>query len=145
MAGSFFDTNVIVYLASGDPAKADLAERAIARGGTISVQVLNEFSNVARRKMQLSWDETQTFLSTIRSLLSVVPLTVESHLQGLALAQRYSLTVYDAMIAASALQADCNTLWSEDMQDGIVLDGKLQVKNPFRVRVPPRRQRKESR
>jgi predicted nucleic acid-binding protein len=41
MPGSFFDTNVLLYIASGDPAKADRAERIIADGGTISVQVLN--------------------------------------------------------------------------------------------------------
>jgi predicted nucleic acid-binding protein len=58
MPGNFFDTNVLVYLASGDVAKADRAEATLAKGGSISVQVLNELANVARRKMQMSWDET---------------------------------------------------------------------------------------
>jgi predicted nucleic acid-binding protein len=132
MPVSFFDTNVIVYLASGDHEKADRAEKIIADGGTISVQVLNEITNVARRKMHLSWEETNAFLSVIRRLLAVVPLTVESHEGGLALAQRYNLSTYDAMIAASALQAGCDTLWSEDLQDGAIFDGRLHIKNPFR-------------
>jgi predicted nucleic acid-binding protein len=109
MPGSFFDTNVMVYVASGDPAKADRAEELIGAGGTISVQVLNEIANVARRKMGLSWTETRAFLSMIRGLLPVQPLTVEVHETGLALAERYGLSTWDAMIAASALHADCDT------------------------------------
>jgi predicted nucleic acid-binding protein len=133
MPGNFFDTNVLLYVASGDVAKAERAETLIGAGGTISVQVLNEIANVARRKMGMSWSEARVFLSMIRSLLSVQPLTVDIHEKGLALAERYGLSIYDAMIAASALHADCDTLWSEDMQDGIVLDGRLPIVNPFRA------------
>ena len=132
MPGSFFDTNVLLYVAAGHPAKADRAEQLIGEGGTISVQVLNEIANVARRKMGLSWTETHAFLSMIRSLLPVRPITVEIHEAGLALAERYGLSTYDAMIAASALQADCDTLWSEDMQDGMLLGARLRIVNPFR-------------
>lgn len=132
MPGSFFDTNVLVHLASSDHEKADRAERALASGGTISVQVLNEITNVARRKMLLSWEEMHQFLSLVRRLLDVVPLTIDSHEAGLALAERYQLSTYGAMIAASALHADCDTLWSEDMQHGAVLGGSLHIRNPFR-------------
>jgi predicted nucleic acid-binding protein len=132
MPGSFFDTNVLVYLASADAEKADRAESVIARGGDISVQVLNEIGNVARRKMQMSWPETRAFLDTLRSLLTVHPLTVQTHETGLDLAQRYGLSIFDAMIAASALQAGCETLWSEDMQHGMTLDAGLRIVNPFR-------------
>jgi predicted nucleic acid-binding protein len=69
----------------------------------------------------------------VRGLLPVRPITVEIHEAGLALAERYGLSTYDAMIAASALQADCDTLWSEDMQDGMLLDNRLRVANPFRA------------
>jgi predicted nucleic acid-binding protein len=133
MPGSFFDTNVLLYIASGDSVKADQAETAIAGGGAISVQVLNELTNVARRKMQMSWTDTRTFLSMLRGLLSVHPVTLETHETGLALAERYNLSTYDAMIAASALQAGCDTLWSEDMQHGMALDEGLRIVNPFRV------------
>jgi predicted nucleic acid-binding protein len=133
MPGSFFDTNALLYLASGDPAKAERAEELIGAGGTISVQVLNEITNVGRRKMGMSWTETHAFLSAMRGLLTVQPLTIEIHETGLALAERYGLSTWDAMIAASALHADCDTLWSEDMQDGIVLDDRLRIVNPFRA------------
>jgi predicted nucleic acid-binding protein len=133
MPGSFFDTNVVVYLASGEPTKAERAESIIADGGTISVQVLNEITNVARRKMRMSWEETHAFLAMIRGLLPVEPLTIETHETGLTLAERYGLSTFDAMIAASALLADCDTLWSEDMQDELVIDGRLRIANPFRA------------
>jgi predicted nucleic acid-binding protein len=133
MPGSFFDTNVLLYVASGDPAKAERAANLIGAGGAISVQVLNEITSVARRKMGMSWTETRAFLSTIRGLLSVEPLTIDIHEAGRALAEHYGLSIWDAMIAASALHADCYTLWSEDMQDRLVLDGRLRIVNPFRA------------
>jgi predicted nucleic acid-binding protein len=132
MPGSFFDTNVVLYLASGDRAKADRAESLIATGGIVSVQVLNEVANVARRKMRLPWDETLAFLSTVRALLPVEKLTIETHETGLVLAERYGFSIYDSMIAAAALLADCDTLWSEDMQDGMLIDARLRIANPFR-------------
>jgi predicted nucleic acid-binding protein len=132
MPGSFFDTNVLVYLASGDVAKADRAEATLAKGGSISVQVLNELANVARRKMQMSWDETHAFLNMLCGLLTVHPLTVETHETGLRLAERYGLSIHDSMIIASGLDAGCDTLWSEDMQHGMKLDEGLRIANPFR-------------
>lgn len=131
MPGSFIDTNVILYLTSSDEKKAVRSEQLIGQGGTISVQVLNELTNVARRKMQMPWPETRALLSIVRSLLAVQPLTIETHEAGLRLAERYALSVYDAMIAAAALEADCETLWSEDMQNGMVLEGRLRIANPF--------------
>lgn len=131
MPGSFFDSNVLLYIASADKAKADRAERLVAEGGTISVQVLNEIANVARRKMTLSWDETRAFLSMVRALLPVEPLTTALHDTGLAMAERYGFSIYDAMIVAAALQADCETLWSEDMQHGLIVEGRLRIADPF--------------
>lgn len=133
MPGSFLDSKIVLYIASSDPAKADRAEQLIGAGGRISVQVLNEIANVTRRKMGMSWSETRAFLSMLRGLVPVQPLTIEIHETGLRLAERHGLSIYDAMIAASALHADCDTLWSEDMQDGILLDGRLRVANPFRA------------
>jgi predicted nucleic acid-binding protein len=132
MPGSFFDTNVLVYVTSGDTAKAARAESIIDEGGAISVQVLNEIADVARRKMRLSWAELHELLSMFRRLLTVHPVTLETHGTGMALAERYGLSTYDAMIAAAALNAGCDTLWSEDMQHGLLLDERLRIANPFR-------------
>jgi predicted nucleic acid-binding protein len=131
MPGSFFDTNILLYLASDDPGKADRAEQLIADGGMISVQVLNEIANVGRRKMRMSWEEIHGFLAMVRGLLPVVPMTVETHEAGIALAERYGFSTYDAMIAASAILSGCDTLWSEDMQHGMAVDDRLRIVNPF--------------
>jgi predicted nucleic acid-binding protein len=133
MPGSFFDTNVLVYIASGDAVKADRAEAIIREGGVISVQVLNELANVARRKLRMTWPDTHALLSTLRGLLTVQAITIETHETGLAFAERYNLSTYDAMIAASAFHADCDILWSEDMQEAMTLSDGLRIVNPFRA------------
>jgi len=132
MPGSFFDSNILLYIAGADDAKADRAEALIAEGGTICVQVLNEIAKVARRKMLFDWEEVQTLLSSIRGLLDVVPLTIEIHESGVALARRFKLSTYDAMIVAAALDAGCTTLWSEDMQHGLLINDRVRIRNPFR-------------
>ncbi len=131
MSDNFFDTNILLYLVSADTVKAERAEQITANGGVISVQVLNEIANVARRKMRLSWSETHALLAAVRGLFKVTPITVEIHETGLALAERFNFSTYDSMIVAAALAADCDTLWSEDMQDGMVVEGRLKIVNPF--------------
>lgn len=136
MPGNFFDTNVLLlYIASSDPIKADQAEAAIGDGGAISVQVLGELANVTRRKMQMSWSDTHAFLTMLRDLLTVHPVTLKIHETGLELAERYGFSIFDAMIAASALDAGCDTLLSEDMQHGMALDEGLRIVNPFRCAI----------
>ncbi|MBK7024019.1 MAG: PIN domain-containing protein [Sulfuritalea sp.] len=127
----FFDTNVLLYLLSGDDAKADRAEELISQGGYISVQVLNEFASVAIRKLKMSHPEVREVLAPIRAVCAVTPLTEETHDLGLQLAERYQLSTYDAMIAASAFAAGCTRLLSEDLQDGQVLESRLRIENPF--------------
>ncbi len=130
-AKAFIDSNIVLYLLSADAAKADRAEGVIAGGGVTSVQVLNEVTNVARRKLGMSWAETDEILAGLRSACSVEPLTTQTHDTGRRLAERYGLSVYDAMIAAAALLAGCANLYSEDMQHGLLIDRKLRICNPF--------------
>ena len=132
MPGSFFDTNVLLYVASGDPAKADRAEELIGAGGVISVQVLNEFATVASRKLSMGWPEIGEILAQVRAVCPVDPLSIETHERGLAIAARYRLGVYDAMIVASALMAGCKELYSEDLQHGRIFERQLTVRNPFK-------------
>jgi len=127
----FFDTNVLLYLVSADSAKADRAEALIALGGTISVQVLNEFVAVASRKLRMPLGEIRDVLATIRAVCAVTPVTAETHDQALDLIERYGLSLYDALIVSSALLAGCRTLHSEDMQHGQVIDRQLTIRNPF--------------
>jgi predicted nucleic acid-binding protein len=131
MSAEFADTNVVLYLLDDGP-KADRAEVVLATGPRISVQVLNEALVNCRRKAGLSWEETGAFLAGLQSLCPVNDLTLQTHEVGRALAERYSLSIYDAMIVASALVSGCTTLWSEDMQDGLLIEGQLRIVNPFR-------------
>ena len=128
---TFFDTNVLLYLLSGDVAKADRAEGVVAGGGFVSVQVLNEFASVAVRKLKMSYPEIRDALEPIRAVCKIVPMTLDTHDLGLQVAERYGFSVYDALIVASALLADCETLCSEDLQGGQRIDGQLVIKNPF--------------
>lgn len=133
MSGDFVDSNVILYLLD-DGSKADQAESALAMGGVISVQVLNEVLVNCVRKAGMSLDEAGAFLAGIRRLCRVVDLTVDTHDVGRAVAARYGFSIYDAMIVGAALVAGCNRLLSEDMQDGLVVEGVLTVVNPFKLR-----------
>ena len=127
----FVDTNVLLYLLSGDAEKADRAELLLRERIVISVQVLNEFANVARRKLRLEWPAVSKALVDIRRFADVRPITLATHDKGVALASRYQLSVYDAMIAAAALEAGCETLASEDFSAGQRFERRLTVRNPF--------------
>jgi predicted nucleic acid-binding protein len=132
MSGSFIDTNVLVYLLSTDAAKAARARELLDAGGVISVQVLNEVANVLVRKQKLPWAEVHAFMGLVHALLPTVqPLTITTHEKGLEIAERYGLSFYDAVLIAAALEAGCDVLWSEDMQDGLVIQGSLRIINPF--------------
>lgn len=132
MTETFFDTNVLVYLYSGEPEKAARTRALILQGGAISVQVLNEFSSVVRRKFKIPWEGIREALTAIRANLEVVPLTVEIHERGLMIAERYGYEVFDSMLIAAAIASGAKTLLSEDMQDGQVIGG-VTIRNPFAV------------
>ncbi|OOG57433.1 VapC toxin family PIN domain ribonuclease [Rhodanobacter sp. C03] len=127
----FIDSNIALYLLSSDSAKADRAEAVIADGGVVSVQVLNEVTNVARCKLGMTWAETDEVLAGLRAACAVEALTIQTHDTGRRLAERYGLSVYDAMIASAALLAGCGRLYSEDMQHGLLIDRQLRICNPF--------------
>jgi predicted nucleic acid-binding protein len=133
MSGSdvFFDTSVLLYLLSADEDKADRAEALMADGGHISVQVLNEFASVASRKLKMPWKDVREILSTVRAVCDTHALSLETHDQGLQAAERYQLSLYDAMIVASALLSGSTVLYSEDLQHGQRIEKRLTIRNPF--------------
>lgn len=130
MSGDFIDSNVILYLLDDGP-KADRAEAVLAQGSVISVQVLNEVLVNCLRKAGMTLDEAGSFLAGVRRLCRVVDLTAGTHDVGRALVARYGLSVYDSMIVAAALVAGCDRVLSEDMQNGLVVEGVLRIENPF--------------
>lgn len=132
MASPFIDTNVAVYILSADPGRASRADAILQSGGIVSVQVLNEFATVARGKYKLPWNEIQRALGLVRAAVEVRDMTLETHERGLRIAERYGFRVYDSILLAAALEAGCDTFWSEDLHDGQVIDGSLTIRNPFK-------------
>ena len=128
----FFDTNTLLHFASREVDKADRISDLLERGGWISVQVLNEATRVLRHKWNYGWEPVHQVLAEFRSLLQIVSLDIETHSLGLALAERYKIAVFDSMIVAAALRCQCDTLYSEDMHHGLVVDGRLTIVNPYR-------------
>jgi predicted nucleic acid-binding protein len=128
----FFDTNVLLYAVRPDDPRAERARLLLADGGLISVQALNEFTNVARRKLGQTWDEINEKLGAVRALCEVKPLTLATHERALALAERYGYQIYDALQLASALENGCSILYTKDLQHGQKIEG-LTIRNPFEM------------
>lgn len=126
-----FDSNVVLYLLSGEVSKSARAAELVGGGGIISVQVLNEFTAVAIRKFGMTIGEIREILTSVRAVCEVRPLDLELHDRALELVERYRIRIYDALIVAAALAAGCRTLWTEDLQDGQRIED-LTIRNPFR-------------
>ena len=128
----FLDSNVLVYAFTNDP-RAEKSQHLVSQHCNISVQVLNEFANVARRKLGMRWAEIGEALAAIRTLCrNILPIDLDTHSDALRLAERYGFAIYDALIVAAALRSNCDVLWSEDMHDGLLVDGRMRIANPFR-------------
>ncbi len=129
---AFIDTNVIVYLLSADRAKAERAEKLIAAGGIVSVQVLNEFVAVGRRKAGLDWPDIREVLTAVRANCTVAALTTEVHERALTIAETTNLHIYDATILAAAAVNNCKIVYSEDLSHNQTIDG-VRITNPFKI------------
>lgn len=134
---TFIDTNVLIYWVDAGP-RADVVEQLLAGNCVISVQVLNEFANVLRKKRALALPDIQKLSATLVDTCTVLDLTVRTHQTALALMVRYNFSVYDAAIVAAAGLSGCQLLCSEDMQSGMkvsvpTLAGQttLTIQNPF--------------
>jgi predicted nucleic acid-binding protein len=128
---NFLDTNILIHAFTRGPLQQQ-ARTLLIEGGTIGVQTLNEFALTARRRLGLSWQQLDAAILFIRQRCDgPVPLSLDIHLEGLRLAQRYELQIYDALLLAAALSAGCTSFLSEDMHDGLHIDNRLTIRNPF--------------
>jgi len=130
MAKPFIDSNVVLYLFSSDTLKADRTESLLQSGGLISVQVLNEVASVCLRKLKMTWEDVDAVLETLKSTCEVLPVTLATHEKAVGLAKRFQISFYDANIVATAILGGADTLFSEDLQNGMSMDS-LTVVNPF--------------
>ena len=132
-AKDFLDTNVLIYAVAKNDPRAAKAEALLASGGMVSIQSLNEFVSVARRKLGMPWKEVKECLDLICIVCpDPVPISLDTHKAALAIAEKYGYSIYDALIASAALESGCKTLYSEDLQDGQIIDRRLTIRNPFR-------------
>ena len=136
---AFIDTNVLIYWVD-DSTRADVVEQLLAQQAVISVQVLNEFANVLRKKRAMPLPDVEALCATLIDTCDVLDVSVRTHQTALALMARYQLSVYDANIVAAAALSDCAVLYTEDMQDGLNLKmpgsagtNSLVIRNPFRA------------
>lgn len=129
---SFFDSNVLVYTIEQNNPKRVVAERLLTDGGVVSVQVLNEFVDVARRKFKLSFDDVGDFLESFKYKCRVVDVDLEVHELGFEIASQHLMRIYDANIIAAAELADCDILYTEDLNHGQRIGG-VSIVNPFKV------------
>jgi predicted nucleic acid-binding protein len=132
-AKHFLDTNVLIYAVAKNDPRTSKAEALLASGSMVSIQSLNELVSVARRKLGMPWKEVIEFVDLICILCpDPVPTTLDTHKGALAIAERYGYSIYDALVAAAALESGCKTLYSEDLQDGQIINRQLTIRNPFR-------------
>ena len=131
-AKDFFDTNVLIYALGKNDPRASKAEALLAGGGIASIQSLNEFVSVARRKLRMSWKEVKEMVDIVCVLCpDPLPISLGIHQGAVAIAEKYGYSIYDSLIASAALEAGCKTLYSEYLQDGQTINRQLTIRNPF--------------
>lgn len=134
---NFLDTNILIYALSDGP-KAEIAQVLMAEPFVVSVQALNEFASVARRKLGLSWDRIDGAIEDISTVArSVVTLDPETTGAAIKLAARHDFSFYDALMVAAAVKAGCRSFYSEDLHAGLLVGDSLRVVNPFRATINP--------
>ena len=128
---AFFDSNILIYAHTQSGAKSETARELLASGGSVSVQVLNETANTLSRKFRLNWLHIAQIIDSVSETCpDPRPLTLATNRTALSICERFRFGFYDGLIIASALEAGCRTLYTEDLHHGQVIDG-LRFENPF--------------
>jgi predicted nucleic acid-binding protein len=131
-ARAFLDTNVLIYALAQDDPRSSAAEELLSEGGVLSVQILNEFAAVARRKMSMTWSEIAEALDAIQALCpSPRAVTVGMHEAARRIAEKYEYSIHDSLVIAAAIEGECRVLYSEDLRNGQTIDGRVTIRNPF--------------
>ena len=131
----FLDTNILVYAVDGkDPAKQGVARRIVSSAldsdrFIVSVQVLNEFSNIALLKLGMDVDEVKDFVSIFRRIRTV-PLEPDWTDRALSIKDKYRIQFFDSLLLAAAEANGCDEIWTEDLSAGQVYCGVKAI-NPF--------------
>lgn len=130
-ARAFADTNIAIYAEGSDTHKAERATAILESSPVISTQVVNETISALTRKYGFTLAEAHEVAASLLELCEVVPVTVETIREAIRLTALYQLSHWDSLIVAAALLADCEILYSEDLQHQQLFERRLRVVNPF--------------
>jgi predicted nucleic acid-binding protein len=132
---SFFDTNIFIYLYADNESDKQKTSKAIidnAKECIINTQILNEINNVMIKKWQMPSDAVKAVQNDVRSIATLEYVTEDIIDNAVDLHYRYGFSYYDCLMLASALKSDCEFIYTEDMNDQQVIEGKLKIINPFK-------------
>ena len=132
-ANVFLDTNVLIYsYSSTEVEKQTTARKLIADNNTfISTQVLQELTNTVTRKFKFSYSDAVNTMNECCQNNNLHINTNTTIIEACRIAQQYKFSFYDSLIIASAIESNCHLLYSEDMNNGQVIDKKIRIVNPF--------------
>ncbi len=131
---AFFDTNVLIYsYADSESVKQEISRNAInnASDCIVSTQILNEINNVMTRKWRMPYEAIKAVQTDIRFICKLVYITEDIIDKAIGLHFRYGFSYFDCLMLSSALDSDCEIIYTEDMNNGQVIDEKLKIINPF--------------
>ena len=129
----FIDTNILLYAYSTEKNKQEIAQNIINTNNNIyiSKQVINETINILIKKFKLNIKDIINVVKELEKEFIILDFDIQIQLNALKLKQNYNLQFYDALIVSTALENSCTILYSEDMQDKLVIEKKLKIINPF--------------
>ena len=129
----FIDTNILLYAYSTEKNKQEIAQNIINTNNNIyiSKQVINETINILIKKFKLNIKDIINVVKELEKEFIILDFDIQTQLNTLKLTQNYNLQFYDALIVSTALKNSCTILYSEDMQDKLVIEKKLKIINPF--------------
>ena len=130
----FTDTNILIYFISDDIHKKNISKTILATDYkiVISSQVINEFVAVTTKKLILPFTEIVHYANEFMDIFRFSVITNHTIKMSFELKQKYKFSTWDNLIIASALENDCSVLFTEDMQDGQIIENSLKIVNPFK-------------
>lgn len=128
------DTNVLIYaFGKDDDTRKQIAKEIIAKCHIISLQAVNETVYVLLKKFKFTSPELEKVIEFMKGNFIVSDLNISTLDQTMKISDRYGFSFWDSMMIASAINNQCSILYSEDLHHNQIIDGKLQILNPFRT------------
>jgi predicted nucleic acid-binding protein len=129
----FIDTNMLIYYISEDKVKANKVQKLLTLpfDFVISTQVVSEFIHTCHRKKLLPADDIRKVVEEFLRFVELSQISESTIFTAFDLKERYGFSWYDSLIIAAAFENNCSILFSEDMHNGLEINGKMAIRNPF--------------